>query len=91
MPLGLGDGKIAILPANYLDDLKTTLQQFDTVVLMKVHKVFEEVKNILSQLDLLDHATYISRAGRTNERVSTDLTSVAREDLDYFSMVIVKK
>jgi precorrin-2/cobalt-factor-2 C20-methyltransferase len=91
IPLGLGDGKIAILPANYLDDLRTALQRFDTVVLMKVHKVFEEVKSVLSQLNLLDHATYISRAGMADERVSADLASVAREDLDYFSLVIVRK
>jgi precorrin-2/cobalt-factor-2 C20-methyltransferase len=91
IPLGLGDGKIAILPANYLDDLKTALQRFDTVVLMKVYKVFEEAKNVLSQLGLLNNAVYVSRAGMADERVSTDLASVAREDLDYFSMVIVKK
>jgi precorrin-2/cobalt-factor-2 C20-methyltransferase len=91
IPLGLGDGKIAILPANYLDDLKAALERFDTVVLMKVHKVFGEVKIILSELGLLEHATYISRAGMADERIVTHLASMASEDLDYFSMVIVKK
>ncbi|MBI4837800.1 MAG: precorrin-2 C(20)-methyltransferase, partial [Nitrospirae bacterium] len=38
--LGLADEKIAILPANYIDDLARTLMNFDSVVLMKVHKVF---------------------------------------------------
>jgi precorrin-2/cobalt-factor-2 C20-methyltransferase len=30
IPLGLGNGKIAVLPANYLDDLKAILQQFSS-------------------------------------------------------------
>jgi precorrin-2/cobalt-factor-2 C20-methyltransferase len=91
IPLGLGDGKIAILPANYLNDLKTAFERFDTVVLMKVYRVFEEVKTVLSALGLLGHATYISRAGMADERIITDLASMAGKDLDYFSMVIVKK
>jgi precorrin-2/cobalt-factor-2 C20-methyltransferase len=91
IPLGLGDGKIAILPANYLDDLKAALERFDTVVLMKVHRVFEEVKSTLSGLGLLASAVYVCRAGMADEQVSFDLSSVRPEDLDYFSMVIVKK
>ncbi len=91
VPLALGDERIAILPANYLDNLRETLQCFDTVVLMKVHKVFEEVKTAIADLGLLGHALYVSRAGMSRERVFTNLLSVTRDDLDYFSMVIVKK
>lgn len=89
--LGLGDEKIAIVPANYLEGLRETLTRFDTVVLMKVHKVFDEVKAMLGDLGLLEKAVYVARAGMTDERISVDLTSVSEEELDYFSMVIVKK
>ncbi|MDP2279252.1 MAG: precorrin-2 C(20)-methyltransferase, partial [Nitrospirota bacterium] len=41
--LGLADEKIAILPANYIENLRETLEKFDTVVLMKVNKVFEGI------------------------------------------------
>jgi precorrin-2/cobalt-factor-2 C20-methyltransferase len=91
VPLGLGDGKIAILPANYLDDLHTTLKTFDTVVLMKVHNVFDEVKVVLSNLGLMEQALYVSRVGMPEERVFRSLLSVTRDALDYFSMVIVRK
>jgi precorrin-2/cobalt-factor-2 C20-methyltransferase len=91
IPLGLGDGKIAILPANYLDDLKTTLQRFDTVVLMKVHKVLDEIRATLDGLGLSEKAVYVSRASMTDEFICTDLASLQSDDLDYFSMVIVKK
>ena len=43
LSLGLGNEKIAILPANYMDKLKPTLELFDTVVLMKANKVFNEI------------------------------------------------
>jgi precorrin-2/cobalt-factor-2 C20-methyltransferase len=91
IPLGLGDGKIAILPANYLDDLGPTLQRFDTVVLMKVHRVLEQVKEVLLGLGLLRKAVFVSRASMADEFFSADLASIDTGDLDYFSMVIVKK
>jgi precorrin-2/cobalt-factor-2 C20-methyltransferase len=91
IPLGLGDGKVAILPANYLDDLETTLDRFDTVVLMKVHKVFDRVKEVLEKLGLTQRAIYVSRAGMKDEFVCTDVTTLDAEGLDYFSTVIVRK
>jgi len=89
--LGLGDDRIAILPANYMADLLTVLERFDTVVLMKVYKVFPEVLKTLSGLDLLDRAVYVSRAGMVDERVCVDLASLKEEELDYFFLVIVRK
>jgi precorrin-2/cobalt-factor-2 C20-methyltransferase len=91
LPLGLGDGKIAILPANYLDGLKAVLEQFDTVVLMKVYRVLDQVRSILAELDLLGRAVFVSRAGMADESVCHDLSQLLPEDLSYFSMVIVKK
>ncbi|MBU0600752.1 precorrin-2 C(20)-methyltransferase [bacterium] len=96
IPLGLADEKIAILPANYAatpilaDNLKKTLQQFDTVILMKVHKVFGDIVKALTSMGMLDRATYISRAGMEDEAIFKDIRDVKAEDLNYFSMVIVR-
>jgi len=89
--LGLADEKIAILPANYIENLKETLGKFDTVVLMKVNKVFEGIMHTLTEMNLLNNAIYISRAGMEDEKVFKNINSVKEEDLNYFSMVIVKK
>lgn len=91
MYLGLGNDRIAILPANYLDSLEETLRQFDTVVLMKVNKVFETVRSTLTKLDLASKAVYIARTGMDDERVYTDIGKIRDEDLNYFSLVIVRK
>ncbi|MCX5717876.1 MAG: precorrin-2 C(20)-methyltransferase [Nitrospirae bacterium] len=89
--LGLADEKIAILPANYIENLKATLEKFDTVVLMKVNKVFEGIMHTLTEMNLLNNAIYISRAGMEDGKVFKNINSVKEEDLNYFSMIIVKK
>jgi precorrin-2/cobalt-factor-2 C20-methyltransferase len=89
--LALGDEKVAILPATYLDEVGSTLERFDTVVLMKVHRVFDKIIAILGGLGLVEKAVYISRAGMADETVCRDLTSLNPAELDYFSLIIVKK
>jgi len=89
--LGLGDDGIAILPANYMNNLKATLEAFDTVVLMKVHKVFDQIVALLQEMNLIDKASCISQAGMETEKIFKDIRNVKQEDLSYFSMVIVRK
>lgn len=89
--LGLGNDRIAILPANYIDSLQETLEKFDTVVLMKVSKVFDTVRDTLIAMGLAAGATYVARAGMEDERIRTDIRTVNEEDLNYFSLVIVRK
>jgi precorrin-2/cobalt-factor-2 C20-methyltransferase len=88
--LGLGNDRIAILPANYLASLQETLEEFDTVVLMKVNKVFDSVRDTLIRMNL-SVATYVARAGMKDERIFKDIRMVKAEDLNYFSLVIVRK
>ncbi|TAN43314.1 MAG: precorrin-2 C(20)-methyltransferase [Nitrospirae bacterium] len=89
--LALADEKIAVLPATYTDGIRETLEKFDTVVLMKVHRVFFLVRELLGDMGLLDKAHYIVRAGMADERIFDDLRTVKEEDLNYFSLIVVKK
>ncbi len=89
--LGLADERVAILPATYMDDIRATLQRFDTVVLMKVHRVVGSVVRVLEEMNLLERAVCVSRIGMDGERIFTDLKSLKAEDIDYFSTIIVRK
>jgi precorrin-2/cobalt-factor-2 C20-methyltransferase len=91
LSLGLADEKIAILPATYTDDIKKALEKFDTVVLMKVHRVFEKLLNALTEMNLIDNAIYISKAGMEDERIFANIRDVKEKDLNYLSVVLVKK
>jgi precorrin-2/cobalt-factor-2 C20-methyltransferase len=91
LSLSLADEKIAILPANYMENIKDTLERFDTIVLMKVHKVFDGVRSILIERGLIGNAVYISRAGMEDERIFRNIQDIKESDLNYFSLMIIKK
>jgi precorrin-2/cobalt-factor-2 C20-methyltransferase len=91
LSLSLADEKIAILPATYTDTIKETLERFDTIVLMKVHRVFDRVLNMLDDMNLVDNAVYVSRAGMGDEKIFKNIRDIRETDLNYFSVVIIKK
>jgi precorrin-2/cobalt-factor-2 C20-methyltransferase len=89
--LGLADEKIAIIPATYASGIKETLASFDTVICMKVHRVFDRIVHDLADLGLIDNAIFVSKAGMKDERVFRNVREVKEEDLTYFSMILVRK
>lgn len=91
IPVCLGDEMLAVIPATFQDQrLRQVLETFDTIVLMKVHKVIEHLRGLLSDLGLLDKAVLVERAGMSDERVIDDLTTIT-EPLHYFSTIIIRK
>jgi precorrin-2/cobalt-factor-2 C20-methyltransferase len=92
VPLGLAADRLAILPATYEEaQLRQTLIDFDTVVLMKVHRVFDRVYGLLRELRLEKSAVFVRRVGSSEEEVVTDISSLVGKKLDYLSLLIVKK
>jgi precorrin-2/cobalt-factor-2 C20-methyltransferase len=91
-PLGIGAERIAILPApGDTPALRATLTDFDTIIIMKVHKVFDRVHALLTELDLADKAVFVRRAGSPQEEVIADLGPLVGTQLDYLSLLIVRK
>ena len=92
IPLGMASERIAILPATFEEkDLARTLQEFDTVVLMKVSRVFDGVYALLQELGLERNGVFVSRVGSAEQEVVFDLGSLVGRKLDYLSLLIVKK
>lgn len=92
IPLAAASERIAILPATFEDEkLRRTLLDFDTVVLMKVNRVFDRVYALLKELGLDRKGAFVSRAGTADESVTFDLASLVGKKLDYLSLLIVKK
>lgn len=92
LPLGLSEERLAVLPATYEEDkLAKTLEEFDTIVLMKVHGVFDRIRTLLEAAGLKEKAVYVRRVGLPGEAVFHDLDQVSADDLNYLSMIIVKK
>jgi precorrin-2/cobalt-factor-2 C20-methyltransferase len=92
VPLGLAADRLAILPATYEEaQLRQTLLDFDTVVLMKVSRVFDRVYGLLRELGLEKNGVFVRRVGSSDEEVVTDLASLVGKKLDYLSLLIVRK
>ncbi len=104
VPLGLADERIAIIPANYFDPYQadpyfstklsgevTVIDSFDTVVFMKIDRNFEDIRRFLLEKGLDKKAVYISRVGMEGEKVVRDIEALSQDDLDYFSLLIVRR
>jgi precorrin-2/cobalt-factor-2 C20-methyltransferase len=90
VPVCLGDEMLAIIPATFKDHrLRQTLETFDTVVLMKVHRVIPHICKLLKDLGLLQKSILVERAGMEDERVILDLSTIS-EPPHYFSTIIVR-
>ncbi len=91
-PLALGDDVLAVVPAAFEDDrLRHILTSLDAVVLMKVHRRLDALIDLLTELDLVDHAVLIERSGLPDERVYTDIRQARGKKLHYFSTMLVRK
>ncbi|NVO00204.1 MAG: precorrin-2 C(20)-methyltransferase [Geobacteraceae bacterium] len=92
IPLGIAGERIAILPATYEDEeLKKTLLEFDTVVLMKVSRVFDRIYPMLVELGLDKGSVFVRRVGSPQEEIVFDISTLVGKELDYLSMLIVKR
>ena len=92
VPLGVGVERLAVLPATCTAaQLRQTLGEFDSVVLMKVSRVFDRVYALLVELGLERQGVFVRRVGSAQEEVVTDLASLVGKPLDYLSLLIVRK
>lgn len=92
IPVADGQERMAVLPATYgIEDLRTILRMFDTILLMKVNSVMPQVVEAIEQEGLLDAAIYVSKATTKQEKIVTDIRKIKNDFCDYFSMVVVSK
>ena len=91
VPLCQGDDMMAVVPATFGNDKLTEMfSTFQTIVLMKVHRVMDRIVALLTEHELLDRAILIERTAHNSERIIHDLKSVGPDELHYFSTIIVR-
>lgn len=91
MPLVETDDKLAVIPAGYgTDVIRSALNDFDTVVLMKVKPVSDEVIDLLKELELLDHVVFVSKVGTLEEQIVTNVINLKGQKVEYLSLMIIK-
>ena len=91
VPLATHGQRVAILPAVYgTEDLSEAIASYDTIVLMKVNRSLVKVMASLETLGPTGKTVYVSRATTPQEQVVQDLNELSVENLDYFSLLIIK-
>ncbi len=91
MPLADMDDTVAIIPAGYgIATIDHLLDDFDTLVLLKVKPLLDDIIALLERRDLLAHTAFVERAGTPDERVVRDVASLRNTTVNYLSLLLVK-
>lgn len=90
LPLADVDDRLAILPAGYgIETIERMLGDFDTLVLLKVKPMIDQVIELLKRCDLMRSSYFVERVGTPEERIVTDLTALPDEKPNYLSLMII--
>ncbi len=92
VPLASNDERIAILSGHCQDNvIAETLENFDTVIFLKVNSVFGRLLDILERLNLTEKGVYISKGTTQEETIVQDIRQLKGRKLGYLSLLIVRK
>ncbi len=85
------DETFAIIPAAYgVEVIDHLLDEFDTLALMKVKPLMDEVIDLLEQRELLATSVFIEKVGAPDERIVRDVTTLKGEAVNYLSLLLVQ-
>jgi len=91
MPLAEEDETLAIIPAAYgIGVIDHMLDEFDTLILLKVKPLLDEVLELLDRRGLMATSCFIEKVGSPDERIIRDLASLQGEKVNYLSLLLVQ-
>jgi precorrin-2/cobalt-factor-2 C20-methyltransferase len=91
-PLCEQDDTVAILPAAYgVQAIDRLLRDFDSMILLKVKPLVDELLDWLEQRDLLASASFIERCGAPDERIlrGEAMLALRGAPVSYLSLILV--
>ncbi|BCG65695.1 MAG: precorrin-2/cobalt-factor-2 C20-methyltransferase [Methyloprofundus sp.] len=90
IPLADTDDTVAIIPAGYgIDMIEKMLLDFDTLILLKVKPLLDDIISLLERTDLVTKACFIEKAGSSEERIVHDVLSLKGKKVNYLSLLMV--
>ena len=93
MPFSEQDDTVAIVPAAYgVEAVDRLLPEFDTLVLMKVKPLLDQLIGWLQARGLLEQALFIERVGAPDERsfAGGELLQLLGTKVSYLSLLLVR-
>ncbi len=90
LPLAILNEKIAILPRmKNIESLERYIQEFETVVLIKVKSVLAEIAALIHTKKL--NVVYCERLGTEQQYMTTNINDLEGREIPYFSLLILKR
>ena len=91
-PIVEGDDVLSVVPATISPDkLEKILAVSDRLVLMKISRKFEELRQRLQTHGFSEHALMVSKCGQPEEEVHEDFLSVQAADVTYLSTILTRR
>ena len=85
------DETFAVIPAAYgVGVIDHLLDEFDTLALLKVKPLLDEILDLLERRELLASSVFIEKVGSPAERIVRDVASLRGEKVNYLSLLLVQ-
>lgn len=93
VPLAESGERVLVVPAAYsIEELRRWLDEFDTIVLMKIFRKIDELVELLIDSGRAESSVFVSKVGWPDEEVVMDIRNLPKKGRpDYFSMLIVRR
>lgn len=89
IPLVIGNEDLKIISVDKNTDFAKEISNNDNLVLMKISRNFEEIKEAVKKTGNEKNVALVSNCGKENEKIYYNLDEV--EEVPYFSTIILKK
>jgi precorrin-2/cobalt-factor-2 C20-methyltransferase len=91
LPLVEADEKMVVIPATAgIEQIKSALDSYETVVLLKVKPLYSEIIELLRTTGREQSTVFVERVGSSRQKVLTDFNEIAAHSPDYLSLMIIK-
>lgn len=91
-PLVESEEKMAVIPATAgIQKIAAALEQFETVVLLKVKPLFADILELLRQTNREQSTVFVERVGSARQKILTDFSEISAHSPDYLSLLIIKQ
>ena len=90
-PLLMGDETLKVVPIAKETNLVDEIESANNLIFMKVTRNLERLKDAFRHTGNMENVVLISNCGKEDEKVFYDLEDVTRDDISYFSTILLKK
>ncbi len=90
-PLVMGDETLKIVPVSKDTDIVKEIETADNIIFMKVTRNLERLKEAFRKTGNMENVVLISNCGKESEKIFYNLEDITRDDISYFSTILLKK